>query len=84
MGDLLRAHLTLQPGEALKHHQLREYVDAAAQGALTVLMRKERTPVRGGCEWGSLVVAILLGVPALVGWVLGRLVHRPATLVGQS
>ncbi|GAB4823295.1 hypothetical protein N2152v2_010341 [Parachlorella kessleri] len=44
VGELLRAHLTLQPGEALKHHQLREYVDAAAQGTLAVVMRKERTP----------------------------------------
>ena len=51
--ELLRAHLTLQPGEALKHHQLREYVDAAAQGTLTVVMRKERTPVRA-CPLGCL------------------------------
>ncbi len=46
VGELLRQHLTLQPGEALKHHQLREYVEAGAQDRLAVVMRKERTPVR--------------------------------------
>jgi len=45
--DLLRRHLSLQPGEAARHHALREYNEAGLDN-LTVLMRKERTPV-GGC-----------------------------------
>lgn len=43
VSELLRGHLALQPGEAAKHHALREYNEAGL-GALTVLMRKERTP----------------------------------------
>ena len=51
LGQLLRAHLTLAPGEALKHHELREYVDAAERGTLTVLLKKERTPVGRPWQW---------------------------------
>ena len=53
VAELLRGHLALQPGEAARHHALREY-NAAGVEALTVLLRKERTPV-GGCMprgWG--------------------------------
>lgn len=43
--DLLQHHLSLQPGEALKHHQLRNYVHAeGSPGGLAVLMKKERMP----------------------------------------
>lgn len=47
IADLLARHLALQPGAATKYHTLREYGEAGLP-ALTVLMRKERTPV-GGC-----------------------------------
>ncbi|KAL4421032.1 hypothetical protein ABPG77_007507 [Micractinium sp. CCAP 211/92] len=43
VSDLLRGHLALKPGEAARHHALREYNEAGLD-ALTVLMRKERTP----------------------------------------
>lgn len=55
VSELLRGHLALQPGEAAKHHALREYNEAGL-GALTVLMRKERTPV----SWQG--AAALLGL----------------------
>lgn len=42
---LLRAHLTLQPGVSVKKAELQEYIDVDF-GELTVLLRKERTPVR--------------------------------------
>ncbi|EFN53290.1 hypothetical protein CHLNCDRAFT_11283, partial [Chlorella variabilis] len=43
IADLLARHLALQPGAATKYHTLREYGEAGLP-ALTVLMRKERTP----------------------------------------
>lgn len=42
--QLLAGHLALQPGAAAKHHALREYREAG-QDQLTLLLRKERTPV---------------------------------------
>ena len=47
VADLLRGHLALQPGAAAKHHALREYREAGLE-RLTVLLRKERTPVSPG------------------------------------
>ncbi|KAL4859058.1 Box C/D snoRNA protein 1 [Chlorella vulgaris] len=43
VADLLRSHLALQPGAAARHHAVREYNEAGLE-ALTVVMRKERTP----------------------------------------
>ncbi|PSC72977.1 box C D snoRNA 1 [Micractinium conductrix] len=43
VSELLAAHLALQPGAAARHHALREHREAGLE-ALTVVMRKERTP----------------------------------------
>ena len=48
VSELLAAHLALQPGAAARHHALREHREAGLE-ALTVVMRKERTPVGA---WG--------------------------------
>lgn len=51
ISQLLAGHLALQPGAAAKHHALQEYREAG-QECLTVLLRKERTPVRvAGLLW---------------------------------
>lgn len=54
IAELLGRHLALEPGAAAKHHALREHREAGA-AALTVLLRKERTPVRalGRCAKGA-------------------------------
>ncbi|KAK9809887.1 hypothetical protein WJX72_001076 [[Myrmecia] bisecta] len=41
LSELLAPHLTLRPGQAVRHHQLRDYV-AAGISELVVVMRKER------------------------------------------
>ena len=50
MAELLRAHLALRPGEAARHHAVREYNEAGLE-QLTVLLRKERTPVSGSAAF---------------------------------
>jgi hypothetical protein len=61
VADLLRSHLALQPGAAARHHAVREYNEAGLE-ALTVVMRKERTPVG---QAGGLGVAY--GLSRVVG-----------------
>jgi hypothetical protein len=69
MAELLRAHLALRPGEAARHHAVREYNEAGLE-QLTVLLRKERTPVSGSAFISLAAVSASELLPILCGRLL--------------